>query len=53
VNFKIYIIFPVALGPGVHSASIPETEKIIMFLGRKVQQVRDPDNLAAICEPIF
>jgi hypothetical protein len=49
VNFLIYVILPVALGPGVHSAS---NRKIIMFLGSKVRPVRRVDNLATVCEPI-
>jgi hypothetical protein len=45
-----YLILPVALGPGVYSAS-NRNIKIIMFLGSKVWLVREADNLTAIYEP--
>jgi hypothetical protein len=52
--FSIYIILPVALDPGVYSASNRNEyqEKKIMFLGSKVRPAREADNLTAICEPI-
>jgi hypothetical protein len=53
--FLIYLILPVALGPGVYSASNGNEYwniKIIMFLGSKVRRVRRADNFTAICEPI-
>jgi hypothetical protein len=55
-NLYIYLIFPAALGLGVHSApnrnEHQKQKKIIMFLGKRVLPVRRADNLTAICEPI-
>jgi hypothetical protein len=51
----MYPILPAALGPGVYSASNRneyQKQKIIMFLGSRVQLVRRADSLAAIYEPI-
>jgi hypothetical protein len=51
----IYLILPVALGPGIYSASNRNdyhNTKIIMFLGSKVRRVRRAENLTALCEPI-
>jgi hypothetical protein len=56
VDFKIYLILPAALDPGVYSQPLTEmstrNRKIIMFLGSKVRLVRRTDNPTAICEPI-
>jgi hypothetical protein len=51
--FSIYLMLPVVLGRGVHSATeISTRSRYIMILGSKVRSVRRTDNLAAICGPI-
>jgi hypothetical protein len=51
--FKILLILPVMLGPGVHSTyNRNEYQKQkIMFLENRVQPVHRADNLTAFCEP--
>jgi hypothetical protein len=53
--FSIYLIFPVALGPEVYSASKRneyEMQKKETFPGSKARPVRRSDNLTTNCEPI-
>jgi hypothetical protein len=49
------LILPVALGPGIYTASNRNEyrkHKHKMFLGSKVRRVRKADSLTAIYEPI-
>jgi hypothetical protein len=51
---NVYLILPVALGPGVYSATnINEyqKERKEMFLGSRARPARKTDRLTAICEP--
>jgi hypothetical protein len=52
---SIYVIFPAALGPGVHSGPLTEIcikSREIMLLGSRARSVRRADNLTAISEPV-
>jgi hypothetical protein len=54
IGFSTDLILPVALGPGVFSASNRneyQKQKKKVFLGSRLWLVRRADNLAAICEP--
>jgi hypothetical protein len=48
----IYLILPVALGPGVHSAEMSTRGRKIMFLRSRARPVRRADCFTAISEPI-
>jgi hypothetical protein len=52
--FSIYLILPVALGPGVYYplTEISIRSRKIMFLVSRARPVPRANNLAAICEPI-
>jgi hypothetical protein len=53
--FSIYLSLPVALSPGVYSASNRNEytrSRKITFLGSRARQVRRVDNLTSICESI-
>jgi hypothetical protein len=56
IYISSYLILPVALGPGVYSASnrneYQKHKKKSCFWGVKQRPVRRADNLTAICEPI-
>jgi hypothetical protein len=55
ISCSIYIILPVALGPGVYSASNRNKyqRKKCIYLGSTARLVRRANNLAAMCEPII
>jgi hypothetical protein len=52
--FKIYLIHPAALGPGIYSDSNRNNyqKQKNNVCGNKAQPVRNADNFTAICEPI-
>jgi hypothetical protein len=54
MKFKIYLILPDAIGPGVYLASNRNEHrkhKKLMFLGSRARAVRGAANLTTIYEP--